>query len=277
MYFIAKDQQLLVVERVTALVQEEYPRDRMGMEIQPALPITLDSDVEVMQDGSDVEVLNPTTYRQLRDQPNILYTDVEVLNPTTYRQSRDQPNISYTMAPHPSIPVPIAYPPVLLGTHSGTIPCHKVERIVKLDKYSASSALEKADLIMSTKKNRCSMLEKASIMEINLFRAACKEVLNMVELRCRGIRTTKLSPAMPVADVAVLGRMEMDGLLARWQDEGCKFLKRTITLLNDAKHQKQFVEGSSVESIEVFKKKSFAIIGMVENTCSGMKTRVQIR
>ncbi|OAV86605.1 hypothetical protein PTTG_29812 [Puccinia triticina 1-1 BBBD Race 1] len=162
MYFLAKDQSVLVVERVVALVQEEYPLDQLGVEIRPVLPILIDSDIEAPHNDSDVEVLNPMTSRQ-----------------TCY-----QPDNSYTMAPHSNIRVPVVFPLVLLGTHNSTMPAHEVEQIVRLDNYLATSALEHANRIMTTKKNRCTMLDNASIKEISVFRVTCEEVLNMVESRC---------------------------------------------------------------------------------------------
>ncbi|OAV85131.1 hypothetical protein PTTG_30767, partial [Puccinia triticina 1-1 BBBD Race 1] len=205
MFFLAKDQDLLVVEQVAALIQTEYPQDRTGVEIRPTHPILIESDVEVLQGESDVEVLNPTKSRQ----------------------SRYQTDNSYTMAPDSNTWLPVAYPPVSLGSLNRTISCSEVERIVKLDNYSASSALDRAEVIMKTKLNRCAMLQTASIKDIDGFREACEDVLKLVESKCKGIAASKFPPTMPVADVGLLGRVEMDGLLVRWQDEGFKWLKRT--------------------------------------------------
>ncbi|WAR60679.1 hypothetical protein PtB15_9B618 [Puccinia triticina] len=255
MFFLAKDQDLLVVEQVAALIQTEYPQDRTGVEIRPTHPILIKSDVEVLQGESDVEGLNPTKSRQ----------------------SRYQTDNSYTMPPDSNNWVPVAYPPVSLGSLNSTISCSEVERIVKLDNYSASSALDRAEVIMKTKLNLCAMLQTASIKDIDGFREACKDVLKLVELKCKGIAASKFPPTMPVADVGLLGRVEMDGLLVRWQDEGFKWLKQTTTLLKDERHKKEFVGGSTVESIEMFKRKSFEVIDLVEKTCAGVKKRTQIR
>ncbi|WAR61790.1 hypothetical protein PtB15_12B480 [Puccinia triticina] len=194
MFFLAKDQDLLVVEQVAALIQTEYPQDRTGVEIRPTHPILIESDVEVLQGESDVEVLNPTKSRQ----------------------SRYQTDNSYTMAPDSNTWLPVAYPPVSLGSLNRTISCSEVKRIVKLDNYSASSALDRAEVIMNTKLNRCAMLQTASIKDIDGFREACEDVLKLVESKCKGIAASKFPPTMPVADVGLLGRVEMDGLLVRW-------------------------------------------------------------
>ncbi|KAI7938130.1 hypothetical protein MJO28_015050, partial [Puccinia striiformis f. sp. tritici] len=58
MYWIAKAHSLLVVERVAAITQHEYPRGPTGEEIIPLMPILVGSDTEEVQADSDVEVLH---------------------------------------------------------------------------------------------------------------------------------------------------------------------------------------------------------------------------